>query len=391
MVEEQHSPEQQVNELIAQLGLHGRPMMFLLGAGASKAAGLPGIDKLTELVLGSLTGDHANHFRAVRKASGGGNIEMVLNRLRLMQELLGPRDKLHSMTLKDATELDTAICEGIISEVSPSEAPDSPSHVLFARWIRSTQSPIPIEVFTTNYDLIIELALEKERVPFFDGFVGAVRPFFLASAVDEIAGPMGEAESVPHTWTRLWKIHGSVGWRLVQESGQRVVVRDLSDMSGGDLVIYPSLRKYEEARRLPFLTLLDRLRSALMQPEPLLIVCGYSFADDHITEVLTEGVRVNQRAHIVVLCHGGIPSVVEDAASRLPNLTVLGRRNAIVATRRGAWTEPADPEGLRGLWSTDEPIGLRLGEFGAFASFLETLFQLPEPDPASENGAQDGN
>ena len=34
------------------------------------------------------------------------------------------------------------------------------------------------EIFTSNYDLIIEKSLEAIRIPHFDGFVGSYEPFF---------------------------------------------------------------------------------------------------------------------------------------------------------------------------------------------------------------------
>ncbi len=61
-----------------------------------------------------------------------------------------------------------------------------------------------MEIFTTNYDLLFEQALERTRVPFFDGFSGASEPFFDPSSV--------ASNDLPARWTRLWKLHGSLGW-----------------------------------------------------------------------------------------------------------------------------------------------------------------------------------
>ena len=56
-----------------------------------------------------------------------------------------------------------------------------PHHSL-ARWISRIDRKVPVELFTTNYDTLIERSLEDERVAVFDGFVGSRRPFFSASA-----------------------------------------------------------------------------------------------------------------------------------------------------------------------------------------------------------------
>jgi hypothetical protein len=51
---------------------------------------------------------------------------------------------------------------------------DGPSpYTEFVAWISGSAREHPIEIFTTNYDLLFEQALERVRVPFFDGFCGA--------------------------------------------------------------------------------------------------------------------------------------------------------------------------------------------------------------------------
>jgi hypothetical protein len=45
----------------------------------------------------------------------------------------------------------------------------------FAAWAARTNYLTPLEVFTVNYDLLIEEAFEEFLVPYFDGFVGTLR------------------------------------------------------------------------------------------------------------------------------------------------------------------------------------------------------------------------
>jgi len=46
-------------------------------------------------------------------------------------------------------------------------------HRRFAKWLLKTSRQSPVEIFTVNYDVLLECALEAERVPLFDGFVGS--------------------------------------------------------------------------------------------------------------------------------------------------------------------------------------------------------------------------
>ncbi|KAG1180804.1 hypothetical protein G6F35_016104 [Rhizopus arrhizus] len=61
----------------------------------------------------------------------------------------------------------------------------------------------------------MEQALEESSAPYFDGFIGARKAFFDLGAVEDEG-------LLPPRGTRLWKIHGSLNWRL---EGKTDVVR----------------------------------------------------------------------------------------------------------------------------------------------------------------------
>ena len=108
-----------------------------------------------------------------------------------------------------------------------------------------------MEIFTVNYDVLIEHALESERVPVFDGFVGSYQPFFHP---DSLRRP----ETAPGAnWTRLWKMHGSITWRRIEQEGHFRVIRGAIDPAGE--MILPSFQKYDESRQQPYAAFTDRL------------------------------------------------------------------------------------------------------------------------------------
>ena len=101
-------------------------------------------------------------------------------------------------------KLSEAICNQIGTIVNQSLYEGPSPYTEFVSWISGTDREHPVEIFTTNYDQLFEQALERSRAPYFDGFTGASAPFFDPSSV--------ASNDLPSRWTRLWKLHGSLGW-----------------------------------------------------------------------------------------------------------------------------------------------------------------------------------
>ena len=199
--------------------------------------------------------------------------------------------------------LDKAICLAIKQAVTCSLPNDvTPYHAL-ARFIGTQHYPLT-ELFTTNYDVLMEQALEACRVPFFDGFVGSSRPFFDQRAIED--------DKLPVRWSRLWKLHGSVNWRFSKTL--KSVFRSMDVADGDELLIHPSHPKYDESRRMPYFVMIDRLRSFLRsnQRPVALFIIGYSFGDEHLNEAIIESLSANQSAACFALQYGdlaGYPNV----------------------------------------------------------------------------------
>src|SRR5690606_13114180 len=189
----------------------------------------------------------------------------------------------------------------------------------------------PVEIFTTNYDLLMEQALEEASVPYFDGFVGSRHPFFDLIAIEQ--------DRIPARWARLWKLHGSINWRQKKSSNRVCRTRDLEDAE--ELLIHPSHRKYDDSRRMPYLALIDRLRNFLRgEAQPVaLFIHGFSFSDEHLNAVLEEGMRANPQAACFAFQYAEIdnyPGALR-LASRCPNFTVLARDCEVSRGIRRGW------------------------------------------------------
>lgn len=351
-------PSGQLHILSQALANANTTLGFLLGAGcgcsvrtSDGAPLIPAVDQLTSLVCETLrTSDVADHLKALEKqyADDGDtclpNIEKLLSRIRTLREISGKR-KLDGLTAQDLERLDDAICRSI-EQIVKADLPDGEtSYSMFSRWIREIGRHKPVEIFTTNYDLLLEEALERARAPFFDGFIGAHEPFFDVSAM--------ELDRLPERWTRVWKVHGSINWRL---QGSSSIVR--SESGPTKPLIFPSHLKYAESRRLPYLAMRDRLR-AFVKSRSVFITCGYSFSDEHLNEDLMFGLTANPATVCYGLLFGNLDTYkhAEPLALSRPNLNFLAKDGGILRGRQVAW--PADNS-------------LTLGDFAEFGKFLIT-------------------
>lgn len=395
-----HDPHKEIEKLRENLGSHDKPLAFLIGAGASCAAkGLddtPLVPALAELAreceeaVTSLGDKHAAAYRLISDELKENNrreptVEDVLSSVREKISAMTATDQLSGVSRGQMTAIEAGLRKTIATAANPDKDrfPNELPHRAFGRWLARIERKVAVEVFTTNYDTLLERGFEEERVPTFDGFVGSRHPFFSAAS-------LLRSEAAPaRNWTRLWKIHGSVNWHWEEErDGDRRIVRGAEGTEGE--LIFPSVHKYDESRKQPYVAILEHLRHVLdRDSETLLITAGYSFGDEHINEVIFDALEARDRTHLVAL---QFEELEEDhdltkTAKRCHNTIVYGPDTAIVRGRRLGWRlneevsdrtkhlldipfdSDAEPE--------EDKVALtgrmRLGDFAVFAHFLDSI------------------
>lgn len=407
-----HDPRQVIEDLRGHLAQHDRRLMFLFGAGASCAVTvaaqtregdepkveplIPAIDGLTETcreAVSTLGGAETAAWHAIleecEEAKAPASIEQILSRVRMKIEAVGKDETLAGLTRDRLCKVESLICRTIARSASPPEnrIPTSTPHEVFASWVKKVNRTAPLEVFTTNYDVLIERACENARIPVFDGFVGAYRPFFYPECLED------ETQLPSASWIRLWKLHGSVNWFSHDTSGGKRVLRGQPADTGE--VILPSHRKYDESRKQPYVAYMDRFVRMLNSEHALLVTSGYSFGDEHINAVIFGALENRSTANVIALQFQDLAEgheLVEAAIAR-PNLTVLGPNAAVISGIWGTWqlTQPVDskthsfmdaafdshglPEegGSPASESSDLHGIFRLGDFNWFCQFLRSM------------------
>lgn len=95
----------------------------------------------------------------------------------------------------------------------------------------------------------------------------------------------------------LYKLHGSVNWeRLIDSS----LVEKLNPSPDEACLIYPVRGKYQQSFLQPHLELISQYLAALREPNTCLIVTGFGFNDDHLSEPILSAVRSNPHLRLIV-------------------------------------------------------------------------------------------
>ena len=292
----------------------------------------------------------------------GRNLEQALSRLRGIATLLSEGETLGGIAAETATKLDMQICK-IISRKLATERQDLTAVQHLATWAGRAHHHLPVELFTVNYDLLMEAALENRGVPYFDGFIGTLEANFDTELVEHLPG--SNEEAIPAFFVRLWKLHGSINWQW--SKNRKKIIRLGHPAENHAAAIYPSDTKYEESRRVPFVVLQDRLRRALHQPETVLLITGYSFRDEHLNEHIFSAAMRRPRSEFIAFCKDGIPDNLAEKSSVTRNLQALSPQEAILGGERAVWDMPKDKNAPESIWKDDE---FTLCDFKNLARYL---------------------
>lgn len=268
---------------------------FLIGAGCSShivddsEQGIPGMRKLYD----DFFKENADFGAAGRKLKGhfDSNLEKMLEALGAIQVAneIVPIDK-------DIDEkIDTVqkfirykIIEGLHGEEVLSIYKD------FYKRMISESRKAPINIFTTNYDLYNEQALDSLGLPYNNGFTGTYKRKFNPASykyayVEDMNLSKEVWERVPNSFN-LYKIHGSISW--YKDEGD-IFEKDYADIGSEDTVmIYPTPLKDRTTLMVPYFDLFRNFESSLLKQNSVLVTLGYSFADDHINRLILNALAI---------------------------------------------------------------------------------------------------
>lgn len=164
--------------------------------------------------------------------------------------------------------------------------------------LRKIISPAPNKavVITTNYDRLVEYAIDSIDATAVTGFEGVlVRKMELPDHTVEKAR-IHARERVVY----LWKVHGSLDW--FENTTGKIASLPLSRNvpSGWDpLIIPPGKAKYSSTHTEPYRTVITEADRAFMEASCFLCV-GYGFNDEHIQPKLFAQVSSGNKPIVII-------------------------------------------------------------------------------------------
>lgn len=153
----------------------------------------------------------------------------------------------------------------------------------------------PVNIFTTNYDLYNEIAMEQNGIQYANGFRGLINRTFdpqnyRMRLVDD-ENRYKEKWTTVKRFIKLHKIHGSIDWRYDTNLKTIVQTNALSQESNENVMIYPTINKHLETQQSPYSELMREFTTNLQKRDSTLIVIGYGFPDSHINQLISQALN----------------------------------------------------------------------------------------------------
>ena len=291
-------------DMLPSIGTGLNSVGFLFGAGTSKDAGYPLMGDLTKHVCSNLSVDDKSTLEAILvqnglnydESTGSPNIEILAD-LVIEASINAPKTEHYRLS----AEIQRLITETILSV----ESPNLDDHIKFLEALkrRSAGSSSKVTIFTTNYDILFEMAAGEVGVRMETGFDGSLKRTFSPDSFSLSRGTRAGARFSDKTelHINLVKLHGSIAW---MKAGVQLFETgiDLKDLGQKRAIILPRRRKVMDTLAHPFDQLFTKASQILNNECKYLVSCGFSYGDKHINDELLIPKLQEGKIRLTALC-----------------------------------------------------------------------------------------
>lgn len=168
-------------------------------------------------------------------------------------------------------------------------------HRLSRRRVRDSR----LKLFTTNYDTCFEEAAGSHGIVVIDGFSftkpRVYDPRFFDFDIVKRTTNSTTTDNYLEGVFQLYKLHGSVTW---EKEDNCILEKDATP--NGACMIFPAKGKYQQSYIQPHLELMARYLSALREPNTCLLITGFGFNDNHLSEPIISAIKSNPYLKVII-------------------------------------------------------------------------------------------
>lgn len=172
-----------------------------------------------------------------------------------------------------------------------------------------------VNIFTLNYDILIETAAESLNIPLNNGFQGfQIRKFNPANFNYKNYIETTDGNKKIEKNINLVKLHGSLSWEYDEKVVPYKIVEKQLKLNKGalqyknifrqnrEVIIYPTQTKKSYSLDLPYSEMFRQFNEAINKSNSTLFIMGYSFLDEHINDIILSSLA-NPYINIVIFMY----------------------------------------------------------------------------------------
>jgi hypothetical protein len=293
---------------------HAKTPLIVLGSGASAAFGLPGMQKLGELIVEKITASGLDkedkgtwdNFCALLRMKRGLEAALIEGSLSVAMTR-----RVVLATWDIINEADLALFQRCIARQE-----SLPLGLLLKQIFRTTVNTV--NIITTNYDRLAEYACEQHRIHHYTGFTyGYYR---------HVSSP--ESFRI-NKQVHIWKVHGSLDWFYHSQDDNITIGLPNLDIIPDNFepqIVTPGVHKYQRTHLEPYREVIRRADIAVKNAGSYLCI-GYGFNDEHIQPKILEKC-LDQDTPITI--------VTQSISESVKELIIKGRMRNYLVIERGA-------------------------------------------------------
>lgn len=282
-------------------------LSFLFGAGCSSykenqdELGIPTMKDLAKCFYKTLKNDN-DEIKNIFEKLNLDNIEEIKENLEKLMEILFAHSFISKIQNEpnEVNKLIKFIENFIFDKCNIESEKVKELYKKFYRKILMRDSNLPkVNIFTTNYDLFNESALDELGIIYCNGFSGMIERFFNPSIFSYAFAEQMDLNynkwNIIDNFIYLYKLHGSISWIEDKENKHLFKIKEIQKPckdSDNSIMIYPTPTKQNSSFGSPYSDIFREFQKKLMRANNILIVIGYSFGDEHINNIIYQALTI---------------------------------------------------------------------------------------------------